>query len=306
VKFTVQYPLAVPGYSAEFLRPDAMIRFAQAAEQAGFSALAVTDHPVPSDKWIRAGGHDSLDMPTALGFCAAVTTTIRLMPYALVLPYRNPFLTAKAIATLDVLSAGRVTLAVAVGYLRSEFLALGIDFEQRNELFDEAVQVMRGVWSERAYAFEGRDFTALGQTALPVPVQAGGVPIWIGGNSRRARERAAATGQGWAPLLIDAERAATVRTAPMPTVADFAEAVVEMRSLCVAAGRDPDEVEVQIEGPDSADLVHGRHLDAHRARLRELADAGAGWFVTDTPAGSVDEAVDALHRYGDQVISRAG
>src|SRR4051794_35272743 len=140
MRFTVQYPLTISGYSSDFLQAAAMVRFARAAEEAGFSAIAVTEHPAPSQKWIQAGGHDRLDVTTALGVCAAVTPRIALMPYAMVLPYRNPFVAAKAVATLDVLSGGRVVLAAACGYLRSEFLALGVEFEERNDLFDEAVE----------------------------------------------------------------------------------------------------------------------------------------------------------------------
>jgi probable F420-dependent oxidoreductase len=303
LRFTVQYPLAVPGYTSDFLDGEAMARFARAAEQAGFSALAFTDHPAPSDKWIKAGGHDSFHMTTALGYCAAVTSTIRLMPYALVLPFRNPFLVAKEIATLDTISGGRVILAAAVGYLRSEFLALGVEFDERNDLFDEAIETIRGTWAAPNYKADGRHFRALGQTPLPVPAQLGGVPIWIAGNSARARRRAVETGQGWAPLQLGAERAATIRTAALPTVADVAAAIGDVREQCERAGRDPATLEIQLEGPETKTLVDGGSLSAHADALRELGEIGVGWFVIDTPADSVDAAVDALQAYGEQVIA---
>ncbi len=154
LKFTVQYPLAVQGYTPEFLGPQAMTRFARAAEEAGFDAIAVTDHPIPSEKWIRSGGHDGFDLTTALAFCAAVTDRIKLMTYAMVLPYRNPFLVAKAMSTLDHLSQGRAILTAGVGYLKSEFAAVGVNFEERHELFDEAIEVMRGAWTHRGYRYE--------------------------------------------------------------------------------------------------------------------------------------------------------
>ncbi|MFF3573303.1 LLM class F420-dependent oxidoreductase [Nocardia jiangxiensis] len=304
MKFTVQYPLTVRGYTPEFLGPQAMTRFARAAEESGFDALAVTDHPIPSDKWIRSGGHDGFDLTTALGFCAAVTDRIKLMTYAMVLPYRNPFLVAKAMATLDRLSQGRAVLAAGAGYLKSEFAAVGADFDERNELFDEAIEVMRGAWTQRGYRYEGRHFTSLAQTALPFPVQDGGVPVWIAGNARRAIERAATVGQGWAPLLIDREMARTVRTTAIPTVAALTRAIGRLRDLTEAAGRPRDAVEVQIEGRDSQVLLHRTSLDQHHDRLHEFDQAGVGWFVLDTPATTVDEAIDALHRYGDAVISR--
>src|SRR5439155_14429093 len=129
-------------YNPEFVSGEGLARFARAAEAAGFDGIAFTDHPAPSDKWLNAGGHDALDPFAALAFVAAVTTRIRLIPNIVVLPYRNPFLVAKSAATIDALSGGRFVLSVATGYLRSEFRSLGVDFERRNELFEESIEVV--------------------------------------------------------------------------------------------------------------------------------------------------------------------
>jgi hypothetical protein len=94
-----------------------------------------------------------------------------------------------------------------------------------------------------------------------------------------------------------------VRTTPIPTVAALTRAIDELRDLTEAAGRPRNAVEVQIEGPDTKVLVHGGSLDEHRDRLHEFNQAGVGWFVLDTPATTVDEAIDALHHYGDAAIS---
>ena len=98
-------------------------------------------------------------------------------------PYRNPFVVAKAGATLDLLSDGRFTLAVGVGYLKREFVALGVDFDERAALFEEALEVIRGIWTTDDFSFEGRHFTARGITAHPGPVSSPHPPIWIGGNT---------------------------------------------------------------------------------------------------------------------------
>ena len=98
---------------------------AAATEAAGLHGFGFTDHPAPSQRWLEAGGHDALDPFVALGFAAAGTTTLRLIPNIVVLPYRNPFVVAKSGATLDLFSGGRFTLAVGVGYLKREFAALG-------------------------------------------------------------------------------------------------------------------------------------------------------------------------------------
>jgi len=193
MKHWVTYPLVTRPYDPAFVSKGALVRFARAAEAEGFDGIGFTDHPAPSHKWIQAGGHDSLDPFAALAFVAAVTDRLLLIPNIVVLPYRNPFIVAKAVATIDALSGGRFVLATAVGYQRSEYRALGVDFDQRNERFDEALEVLRGIWTTDDFAYEGQTFTATGQTANPKPAR---VPIWIGGNSQRSRQRVADVGDG--------------------------------------------------------------------------------------------------------------
>lgn len=165
-------------------------RVSIAAEQAGFGALAFTEHPAPSHEWLLGGGHDSLDPLPALAFCAAATTTLRVQTYLFVLPYRNPLLAAKQATPLDRLSGGRLTLGLGSGYLRSEFAALGVNFAERNALFDEGVDAMRAIWAGENVAFTGTHFTALGQTQRPRPAPAAAASaLWVG----TARSR----GAGW-------------------------------------------------------------------------------------------------------------
>lgn len=308
MRFTVQYPIhSAPtyvshGYSAELLEPASIARFAAAAERLGFDAIAFTEHPAPSQKWIDSGGHDSFDGPTVLAYCAAVTTRLRLIPYAVVLPYRNPFLVAKQLATLDRVSGGRVVLAAAVGYLRSEFVALGVDFDERNALFDEAVDLIRLAWTQRGIAYDGRHFTALGQTQLPMPAR--DIPIWIAGNAARARQRAAEYGAGWAPVQYDKAQAATTRTVPLESTNELAAAIADLRSRTERAGRDPDCLEIQVESKASGALLAGTPLADHRAHLEELVRAGVTQFVVDTtPTQGVDAAVAELERYAESVIA---
>ena len=135
-----------------------------------------------------------------MGYAAARTTTLRLIPNIVVLPYRNPFVVAKSGATLDLLSGGRFTLAVGVGYLKREFAALGVDFEERAALFDEALEVIRAIWTTDDVTFEGTHFNARGITAHPRPVSDPHPPIWIGGNTGAARRRVAEKGDGWCPF----------------------------------------------------------------------------------------------------------
>ena len=147
MKFAFTHPMHSHPYNPELAGGAGVAAVAVAAQAAGFGGFGFTDHPAPTQKWLEAGGHDALDPFVAMGFAAAHTTTLRLIPNVVVLPYRNPFVVAKAGATLDLLSGGRFTLAVGVGYLKREFAALGVDFDERGALVEEALQVIRAVWT---------------------------------------------------------------------------------------------------------------------------------------------------------------
>ncbi|MGH3207506.1 MAG: TIGR03619 family F420-dependent LLM class oxidoreductase, partial [Trebonia sp.] len=233
MKFTVDYPIVNVGYDPALVTAAGLTTVAQAAEKYGYDAISFSEHPAPSSKWLSAGGHESLDQTSALAFCAAVTSRVRLMTYLLVLPYHNPFLAAKALSTVDLLSGGRLTVVAGTGYLRSEFLALNVDMSQRNELFDESLEVLRGVWNESPFAYTGRHFTARGVASLPAPLQPGGPPVLIGGNSALARARAARN-QGWSPLMVSQEVARTSRTPGIATVAELAARIKEVRAAAAA------------------------------------------------------------------------
>src|SRR6476469_11247329 len=158
MRFTIGLPTDQVGHADEFVTGAAVMECAAAAEAAGFDACFVTDHPAPDTKWLAGGGHHALDPFVALSFAAAATTRLRVQTHILVLPYRNPLLTAKAVLSLDVLSGGRVILGVASGYLKTEFAELCVDFDERNELTDEAIDVMRRVWTEDEVVVEGKPF----------------------------------------------------------------------------------------------------------------------------------------------------
>lgn len=307
MKFVVQYPMpAELRLPATALAAD-VASFAQAAEAAGFDGIAFTEHPAPSHKWMQGGGHASFDPYVALAFCAGVTERLQLMTFLAVLPYRNPLLTAKAAVSLDVLSGGRLLLACGTGYLRSEFRALGVDFDERAELFDEALDVLAGVWADpEEYRLTGRHFTAAGQTLRPAPVQPR-APIWIGGNSARARERVVRHGTGWTPIFADEMLAATTGTPVMRTVADLSTRISDLRERAAAAGRDPAAIEVCVQSAvDGVVVGHGRppfEAAAHLAWLERLWDAGATGIVVIADAPSPQENLEALARYGEEVIA---
>src|ERR1700730_5397716 len=188
MRFAITHPIVSYPYDPELVSGPGIIAVASAAESAGFHGFGFTDHPAPSQRWLESGGHAALDPFVAMCFAAARTTTLRLIPNIVVLPYRNPFIVAKAGATLDLLSGGRFTLAVGAGYLKGEFAALGVDHAERNELFDEALDVLKAIWTTDDISFAGRHFNARGITAHPRPISDPHPPIWIGGNRRHARQ----------------------------------------------------------------------------------------------------------------------
>lgn len=300
MKHWVTYPLVSHPCDPAFVSSEAVRRFAETAEAAGFDGIGFTEHPAPTDTWLRAGGHDALDPVAALAFVAAVTERLLLIPNIMVLPYRNPFLVAKSVATIDALSDGRFVLATATGYLRSEYRALGVDFEERNELFDEALEVLRGVWSTDAFEYEGRHFVASGQTANPKPAR---VPIWIGGNSARSRQRVADAADGWNPFPAPAVLARTAKTPVLETTDDLARMLDDLWRRVDGAGRDPATIDVAFltaAGGSPGDTAFD--ADAHRAGLDELAGLGVTWNGVGVPADSLEHALETLERYGEEII----
>jgi probable F420-dependent oxidoreductase len=281
-----------------------MTRVAQAVEEGGYDAISFSEHPAPSAKWLNAGGHESLDQTSALAFCAAVTSRVRLMTYLLVLPYHNPFLTAKALSTVDLLSGGRLTVVAGTGYLRSEFLALNVDMSLRNELFDESLEVLRGVWTEVPFAYQGKHFTARGVASRPGPAQRGGPPVLIGGNSAAARDRAARN-QGWSPLMVSPEVARTSRTPGIGTVAELAAKIREVRDTAARINGDAALLTIQVHTPQTGFMQRPGSVEEHGDHLGQLADAGVDSFVLRPPGNTVGRTVEALHQYAETFLGPA-
>jgi probable F420-dependent oxidoreductase len=213
------------------------MEMAAAAEAAGFDACYVTDHPAPDDQWLAGGGHHAPDPLVALSFAAAATTTLRLQTHVFIAAYRNPFLVAKGVANLDTLSGGRVIFGVAAGYLRPEFGALGVEFDERNELLDECIDVMRRVWTEDGVAFDGRHFRARSVTIRPRPASPGGPPVWIGGNSNAALRRAVERGQGWVPFPNPPAATKALKTPAITSLGDLGDRMKAVAEHSATVGR---------------------------------------------------------------------
>jgi probable F420-dependent oxidoreductase len=176
-----------------------MRRVAQAADAAGLFYLAVSDHVAVPRSHAAAMSTTWYDAVATLGFLAAATARIRLLSYVWVAPYRHPLITAKAFATLDALSAGRVILGVGAGHVEAEFAALGVDFRRRGALLDEAIDLVVAAWSDEYPTHDGPTWQVRDLGQRPRPVQQPRPPIWIGGSTRPALRRVAERGDGWLP-----------------------------------------------------------------------------------------------------------
>ncbi len=304
MRFAVQLPTDHVDAGAEFVGAAAIAAMARAAEAAGFDAVSVTDHPFPPARWVAAGGHHALDPFVALSFAAAATTRLQLLTQVIVLPYRNPFLVAKAASTLDVLSRGRLILGVAAGYLQAEFAALGADFENRNDVTDEAIDAIRAAWSGEAIDLEGRRFTAKGNAQLPRPTQSSGPPIWVGGNSRRAIRRAVERAQGWHPFPAPAKLASHARTAAMESLDDLRAGIAFAREHAARVGR-TEPLDVCLV-PFGFSMGATTAADATRFRdqVVEYAAAGVTWLAINVPATSRSEWCDRVAALGEAAFTQ--
>jgi len=207
--------------------PGDMRSIAEACDRAGFFYVAVSDHVAVPRSHAAAMSTVWYDTVATLGFLAAATQHVRLLSYVWVAPYRHPLITAKAFATLDALSGGRVILGVGAGHLEAEFAALGVDFRRRGALLDEAIDLVVAAFNEEFPRHDGPTWTVHDLGLQPRPVQSPRPPIWVGGSTKAALRRAAERGDGWLPqgapamgmpaaiAFIKAHRAATRGDAPI-------------------------------------------------------------------------------------------
>jgi probable F420-dependent oxidoreductase len=235
----------------------------------------------------------------ALGYAAAVTHKITLLTYLTVLPYRNPLLLAKSAATVDLLSAGRFVLGVGTGYLKAEYFALGAQFDERNELFDEALDVMPLSWSGEPFSFEGRHFSARNVQVLPRPVQQP-IPIWIGGNAPLTMRRVAARAQGWMPMLGSVQLSSTTRSPRIATVDELAQRISELRTM---AGNRAQHIRVLVAYSDHSVHDVARETERHREAFATLESAGVDTLAIAGPSAPAPSAHDFIRAFGATFIS---
>jgi len=197
-----RYP---PGFSPQWATSMTAASFqqiARTADELGYDSVNISEHIVMPDGLAGAMGAHWPHALTAMAFIAGATTRIHVNSCVIVLPFHNPLVLAKAVATLDVMSGGRAILTFGVGHTEHEFKALGLPFHRRGRIADEYLEVMHVLWTEDAPSYRGEFIEFDGVQFEPKPVQHPHPPIWIGGNSSAALRRVARFGTGWMPWLV--------------------------------------------------------------------------------------------------------
>ena len=272
--------------------PAELLRIAQACDRNGFFYVAACDHACVPRERAAAMGTTWYDTVATLGYLAAATRHVRLMSHVYILPYRHPVLSAKAFATIDALSGGRVILGVGAGHLEGEFATLGVDFKRRGKLLDEAIDLVKQAFLEEYPAHDGPTWPVREVGIAPRPVQRPRPPIWVGGSTPAALKRAAERGDGWLPQ-------GTPR-------AELPQAIATIREhRRKKLGDVPIEIGTMSEwlyvGTPSFDVgANARTGTAEEiaAHLRGLKDIGVHHFGVRFRARSCDELIDQIDAFG--------
>ncbi len=263
--------------------PDDLAAPAVRGEELGFHSVMIADHivfPTRIDSKYPytvtgafPGEGDALEQLTLMAFIAAKTEKLRLVTSVMILPHRNPVVTAKILATIDVLSKGRVTVGVGVGWMAEEFAALGApDFARRGAVSDEYLEIFAKLWTGEPVSHQGECYQFDEVRCEPIPVQRPGPPIWIGGHSRAALRRAARHGDGWHPVGANA-------AVPLPAD-ELAVMISELKQLTLAEGRDFDAMTLSFKAP------------LYDAAIAPPEGARRPFSGTD------DQVIEDIHTYG--------
>ena len=299
----MQYGVILPNVGP-MAQIDTLTRLAQRAESLGYRGVFLSDHvaiptdlrsayPYRSDGRFPLTADDPILEPvTALSYLAAVTERVHLGFSVLVLPYRHPVLNAKMLATLDVISNGRIIVGAGVGWMAEEFAALDADYDARGGVTDEHIAILRAFWSEANPNVSGLHYDVSGVSISPRPMQNPCPPIWTGGISPPALRRAANLGDGWHG----------VRQSP----ADVTRVAARIAQLRAAAGLSMDGYAISLRaGLDVSDAPFTGDArtplrgspDQIAADLDAYADAGLAYLVLEPRAANADQFVAQLERF---------
>ena len=310
---TITYGCSLPSRGG-MASPDNLVSLALRAEDLGYSSVWVSDHiilprsvdsfyPYASDGVATFIPDEPYYEPIAtLNFLAGSTTSIKLGTHVLIIPYRNPVLTAKMLSTLDVLSKGRLILGAGVGWMEEEFEALGLDyFDQRGAVTNEYLEIYKELWTKDRPTFNGKFFDIGEIGFLPKPFQTPHPPIWIGGHSQPALRRAAQYGDGWMPIGL--------RPPAILEPEELADKINIIKDLSIKFGRAEDSVtpcfstHISIKDQPTSDRPMMQGIPEQiAADLRLYQDVGVQNFIVSFPASSLSEQQESMERFTREVI----
>jgi probable F420-dependent oxidoreductase len=290
----MQFGVSLPNFSRLGTR-DIVVDLAQQAEALGYDSIWTTDHVMMAKGQDEPYGH-VLEAMTTLTYLAPLTQRVRLGISVLVLPQRSPVVVAKEIATLDVLSGGRLILGLGAGWNEREFQFLGASFHDRGRRLNEYINMFRELWTSPDPHFEGQFVQFSDVLFSPRPVQPNGPPIWIGGGSRAALRRAATLADGWQSTGTGPERYAE----SMRQIREMANGrdVVGSLRISSAVGRTLPEAR-GASGQVMATLCGSREQVIDR--IREYAAGGMSYLVTQFGTASREVFLEDMRRFAHEV-----
>jgi probable F420-dependent oxidoreductase len=295
--------------------PEQLRAIAQRAEDLGYDHVWVSDHiilPKKVDSFYpyAADGVATFrpDEPyfeplAALNFIAGCTSRIRLGTHVLIIPYRNPVLTAKILSSLDVLSDGRVILGAGVGWMEEEFQAMGLDtYKERGAVTDEYLQLYKELWTSENPSFDGKYYQISGSGFEPKPAQKPHPPIWIGGHTGPAIRRAAKYGDGWMPIGL--------RPPAILDPEELGGKIAQLRRLTVEAGRSENAVDLTFSTSvvfndsdvGSREMMQGVP-EQIAADIRQYQDLGVSNFIIGLQGNTVPELQENMERFSREVMT---
>ncbi|MBM3650567.1 MAG: LLM class F420-dependent oxidoreductase [Alphaproteobacteria bacterium] len=297
---------------------DGILKLAREGERLGLHSAMIADHvvfPVESRSaypYTVDGKHpgtgDALETFSILGVVAGATERLRLVTSVLVLPYRNPVLTAKMVASLDVLSGGRITLGVGVGWLKEEFAALDSpDFDKRGAVTDEWLAIFKQLWTISPASFSGAHYRYADIRCEPFPLQKPHPPIWVGGHSRAALRRTARHGDGWHPV-------GAIAASPLPPE-EMRSLLDSLKQMTAAEGRDFAKLTISYKAPlydtGLSDRAGSRRSFSGSAQqiaedIRTFAGIGVHELIFDFRGSSIAESIERLQKFAAEVMPQVG
>jgi probable F420-dependent oxidoreductase len=266
-------------------------RWARFAEDNGFDALMISDHVAVTPDVQARYPAPFYDPFIVLGWIAGMTTRIEIGTTVTILPYRHPLQVARIAANLDAISGGRFIFGVGVGWAKQEFQALGIPFERRGAIANESLAAIKLCWTEEIATYEGRFFSFKEVYTAPRPIRRPHPPIWVGGSSDGALQRAVRYGDAWHPIRI---RVDWLRNTGLPRLREIAATEgIKMPALCPRIMLDLRENAL----PESERVAGEGALEQVRGDLRALSELGADYVVLDTYSGKPEDTKSLDHHW---------